>query len=415
MQKDKQKERLTEIRNFIVKHCKIIFPIIVIVVVAVTVSFALKANREKNMEESRSNPEATSQDSTPQVNAVQQSAGPASAEPDQMDRTLAENTDDEVFALIASYYNAMASGDSDVLRSVFDTLSTEELLRYVETANYIEGYAGLDIFTKSGLTDDTLVSCIYYKVCFVNRPEEFPGYRLLYLGRDDEGKLYIKNETNYTEEEAEYIKTVIEQEDVVEFKNRVNAEYSQMMHDHSELSEYLEELEKQINKTIGEALEALGAEQPEEGENSGEPVEPLPTEPPVVTGPQYAVATTTVNVRKSDSEKADKIGKVAGGTRVQVQEVGLNGWTKIVYEGKDGYIKSEFLSMEEGSETTLEVIGTVTATTGINVRAAATQDSERLGLLASGESLELYAVEDGWCKVNYNGRVAYVKEEFVTH
>lgn len=414
MQKDKEKERLTEIRNFIVKHCKIIFPIIVIAVVAVTVSFALKANREKNMDEGRihSESETASQGSSSQVSPAQQSAGPATAEPEQQDRPLEENTDDEVFALIVSYYNAMASGDSDVLTAAFDSLSTEELLRYVETANYIEGYAGLNIFTKNGLTDDTLVSCIYYKVCFVNHPEEFPGYRLLYLGRNEEGKLYIKNETNYTEEEAEYIKTVIEQEDVVEFKNRVNAEYSQMMHEHPELSDYLDELEKQINKTIGEALEALGVGQPDEGEE--EPVDTPPTEPPVETGPQYAVATTTVNVRNSDSEIADRLGKVAGGTRVQVQEVRLNGWTKIVFEGKDGYIKSEYLSMEENSDT-LEVIGTVTATTGINVRAAASQSSERLGLLASGESLELYAIEDGWCMVNYNGRVAYVKEEYVTH
>lgn len=414
MQKDKQKERLTEIRNFIIKHCKIIFPIIVIAVVAVTVSFALKANREKNMNEDPTEP---SQESSSQVIPTPESAGPASAEPEQQDRPLEENTDDEVYALVTSYYNAMASGESDALTAAFDSLSTEELLRYVETANYIEGYAGLDIFTKGGLTEDALVACIYYKVCFLNHPEEFPGYRLLYLCRDDEGTLYIRNETNYTKEEAEYIKTIIEQEDVVEFKNRVNVEYKQMMLERPELEEYLDELEKQINKTIGEALEALGigTGQPEEGdgEGDGESTDTPPTPQPV-EGPQYAVANTTVNVRKSDSEKAEKLGKVAGGTRVQVLEVRLNGWTKVVYDGKDAYIKSEFLTMEESSET-LEVIGTVTATTGINIRAAATQDSERLGLLAKGESLELYGIEDGWCKVKYNGRVAYVKEEFVTH
>jgi uncharacterized protein YgiM (DUF1202 family) len=80
-------------------------------------------------------------------------------------------------------------------------------------------------------------------------------------------------------------------------------------------------------------------------------------------------------VRSSDSEQADKLGKVVGGTKVQVQEVRVNGWTKIVYEGGDGYIKSEYLQMEESAEG-LETIGTVTANTNINVRSAASEEAE---------------------------------------
>ena len=91
----------------------------------------------------------------------------------------------------------------------------------------------------------------------------------------------------------------------------------------------------------------------------------------------------------------------------------VNGWTKIVYEGSDGYIKSEYLQMEESAEGQ-EVIGTVTATTNINVRAAASEDAERLGLLSGGDSLELLANENGWCKVNYGGKIGYVKAEYVT-
>ena len=96
-----------------------------------------------------------------------------------------------------------------------------------------------------------------------------------------------------------------------------------------------------------------------------------------------------------------------------MQEVRVNGWTKIVFEGSDGYIKSEFLQMEESAEGQT-AIGTVTATTNINVRTAPGEDAERLGLLSGGDSLDLLAIENGWCKVNYNGKIGYVKEEFVT-
>lgn len=51
-------------------------------------------------------------------------------------------------------------------------------------------------------------------------------------------------------------------------------------------------------------------------------------------GPQYVTTTTTVNVRSSDSEQADKLGKVSGGTKLQVLEQRPNGWTKVDYEGK---------------------------------------------------------------------------------
>ena len=128
--------------------------------------------------------------------------------------------------------------------------------------------------------------------------------------------------------------------------------------------------------------------------------------------PQYATATTTVNVRSSDSEKADKLGKVSGGSKLQVLEQRVNGWTKVLFEGKEGYIKSEFLQMAESADGA-EVIGTVTATTNINVRAAASETADRLGVLAGGDSVELVARENGWCKIKYNGQIGYVKEDYV--
>ncbi len=45
------RDNMRDIRGYIVKHCKIVFPVILIVVVAVTVSVALGANRRR-MEES---------------------------------------------------------------------------------------------------------------------------------------------------------------------------------------------------------------------------------------------------------------------------------------------------------------------------------------------------------------------------
>ena len=171
-----------------------------------------------------------------------------------------------------------------------------------------------------------------------------------------------------------------------------------------------------VKKTTGETLAAQNAEgegTPQDGGGeSTEGGDGPQTPEPVVSQPTSGTATTTVNVRASDSEKAEKIGKVSGGTEVQIVEQQVNGWTHILYEGKDGYIKSQYLRVAETADTS-QVIGQVTATTNINVRLAPSQDSAKLGILTGGDTVDLLEKVDGWCKIIYSGQIGYVKEEYV--
>ncbi len=45
---------------------------------------------------------------------------------------------------------------------------------------------------------------------------------------------------------------------------------------------------------------------------------------------------------------------------------------------------------------------------GVNVRQAASADSNRLGGLYKGDAVDVISVENGWAKINYNGATAYV-------
>ena len=420
-----QKSKMEVIRDYIVKHSKFVFPVIVIVVVAFTVSIALNAGNAKEDEQEESLPSETA--SVPESQA-------ADPEPASKEVPLVANEDSDLYTLIATYYNAMATGESDVLASLYDEVSDNDVLRYSEMAKYLDHIPALEVYTKPGYAEGDTLVYVYYRLCFKNHEEEVPGWQTFYVSRDDTGKLYMKNGKNLTPEENEYVVAVSAQDDVVEFNNRVSVEFNDLLSQNPDIGAYMSEFGSQVQAAIGVTLaeqnvpeqtpqegsegenpEAGGeGENPEAGGEGGEsPEAPAEPEPPVQSGPQYATATTTVNVRSSDSEQADKLGKVPGGTKVQVQEVRVNGWTKIVFEGSDGYIKSEFLQMEESAEGQT-AIGTVTATTNINVRAAASEDAERLGLLSGGDSLELLANENDWCKVNYNGKIGYVKAEYVT-
>ena len=408
-----QNEKWKIIRDYVVKHCKIIFPIVVIVVVAVTVVFALGARKEKAAADSQ---QAESQ-------SLQQDSSEAEQSVAIEDVPLVENEDGELYTLLATYYNAMAEGDTETILSICSEYSENELLRLQERAKYLEYYPTLEIYTKPGPEAGSTVAYVYYKLVFVNHTEEVPGFQAWYICTNDEGNLYINTSGELPEDVNDYIVTVSTQADVVELYNKVQVEYNEVITAHPELLTYMQELSAQVNTSVGTVLAQENASNAEEdgttdaagtenGGDTGTEVQPS-EETPVDDGPQYATATTTVNVRSSDSEQADKLGKVTGGSRVQVQEVIANGWTKIVFEGKDGYIKSEYLQMAE-SAAGQDVIGTVTATTNINVRSEASETADRLGVLAAGESLDLLANENGWCKVKYNGQVGYVKSDYVS-
>lgn len=429
-------DKLTTVRDYIVKNSKFLFPVILIAVVAITVSIALNAGRAKDGEESSPQeiPEATQVSGEGTEAADESESLPEESAPKEV--PLVVNEDEAINALVVQYYNAMATGDSAAMAAVFDEISENDLLRYEETAKYLDRFPAIEVYTKPGLVDGTTVVYVYYRLCFLNHVEEVPGWQTFYVCRNEAGGLYIKNEANFTEEEKAYIVSVSAQDDVVAFNNRVSVEYNDLATQHPELLSYMGELGEQVNAMIGVRLaeENVGtngapAENPEGGEGTvppaenpeggegGAPAENPESAPesqvPADMGPRYATATTTVNVRSSDSEQADKLGKVPGGTKVQVQEVRVNGWSKIVFEGGEGYVKSEYLQMEESADGQT-VIGTVTANENVRIRGAASEDAEQVGLMVGGDSLELLATENGWCKVIYDGKIGYVKSDFVT-
>ena len=400
------KEKIHSIGNYIIKHNKVVLPAVVVVAVAITVSVSLSlSNRHKEAQQEAEIASAASETAT---------------ETATEEVPLVANEEGAIYTLIATYYNAMATGDEETLRSVCDEISDKDMYRYVELSQYIDYYPTLEIYTKTGPEEGSVIAYVYYKISFVGHEEEVPGYQALYICTNDQGGLYIKRGEN-SEEVNEYIKTVSTQDDVVEFNNKITVEYNELMVDHPEVLQYISELDSQVSIAVGEKLanQVSGETQvaeagTEEGSTDGQDTQTENGEQQEAEdqGPQYVTTTTTVNVRSSDSEQADKLGKVSGGTKLQVLEQRPNGWTKVDYEGKEGYIKTEFLQLAE-SAAGAESIGTVTATTNINVRASASETADRLGVLSGGDSAELVGTEGDWSKIKYNGQIGYVKSEYV--
>ena len=402
------KDRLIVVRDFAVRNSKLVFPVILIAAVATTVTLALRAGNEDALDSSLPLPEELSLAASPTPEP----------EADPKDTTMEMNTNGELYTLIATYYNAFATGDVETIKSISTYMEETEEIRIPEMSKYVESYPYIEIYTKPGPRENSYLAYVYFHMTLTSFEEEVPGMDTFYVCTNEDGSLYLNTDEVVPDTELEYIREMNLQDDVVELNNQTNVECKEIFLENADLFYYVQELVTDVKKTTGETLAAQNggtaepAVQEEEGvtpENNGEGEQPVET---AVPQPTSGTTTTTVNVRASDSEQAEKIGKVSGGTEVPIVAQQLNGWTHILYEGKDGYIKSEFLSVAETADNS-QVIGQVTATTNINVRLAPSQDAAKLGILTGGDQVDLLERADGWCKVIYSGQVGYVKEEFV--
>lgn len=412
--KDTIKEKALLVRDFILAHGKIVFPILLVAAVAITVVFALRERNPKVTEATDGN--------TGVELAV--SEGDAVKEIEVPNVPFEENAYPEVNNLLLAYFNAMAEGDADTIESLQGSLDNMERIRIVELGKYIERYPGVVVYTKPGPAENSYLAIAYTTVVLSYYPEDYiPGYMAFYICQREDGTYYI-NQENESEEVLEYIRKVMAQDDVVELCNRIQVECNDIYLAKPELLNYMAEVEQQVKTAAGEILAqqqvssgdvaSVGDATVSGGDTgvSGGGVTQEPVAEPEPSGPIYAAALDNVNVRSSDSVTADKLGKVTAGTKVKILEQLVNGWSKIEYEGKEGYIKSEYLYVLE-SVSDVEVIGTVTAATKVNVRSMATTDSAKLGVAVEGESFDLVAYEGDWCKIVYEGQIGYIKAEFL--
>lgn len=394
--------------DFVWKNSKWMLPVLLIAVVAIVVAVALGAKDAKQQDAMQKEAENSAQipEATPE------------AQPTEVLVPLVENSNAELHTLLCTYYNAYAEGDVETIRSISSHLEDTEAIKIPETSVYVESYPELIIYTKEGPSENSYLAYVYFKMKVTGFEETVSGMETYYVCTKEDGTLYINN-GGATQEEMDYIQKVSLQEDVVELYNRVTVECSDTFANNLDLYYYVKEVVNVVNKNTGEQLAQIIAGKEESGdagtEQNPDNNSEVTTQDPVQAGtdePVYAKTTTTVNVRSSDSEQADKVDKVSGGTKVEVIEQRLNGWTKVKVNGAEGFIKSEFLSLIEVVNAA-DAIGRVTAKENVNVRMAPSTDADRLGTLSGGTTVDLLEQLDGWCKINYNGQVGYVNADYV--
>ena len=265
---------------------------------------------------------------------------------------LEENAYPEVNALIESYYQAAASGDIDTINAIKDYSSETELLQIREKSRYLEGYEDINCYTKPGPIEGSFVVYASYYAKFRDIDRTVCGLNTFVVCRDENGAYYIHDCTN-DETMREYRINVTKQDDVVELFNRVQVEYNEAVTEDAELAAFLTQLSEDLKASVGDALAGLETENGEEAAG-GQQTEEAGQEENAQDGNAaegtLVEATDVVNIRSSDREEADVLGKAQTGDTFTLLESRENGWSRVEYEGGEAFIKSEYLAaLEEPS------------------------------------------------------------------
>ena len=425
------KAKFDALKGWFIKYSKIVLPVILVLCVGLTIVIAINANKRKiEQEESAvSNDEGTDVDSAREESPLV---------------PLEKDTVPGINEFFEDYYKAVVDGDTETMGNLLYYLDATEKLRAAETSKYTES-SSIEVYTKAGPSEGTYIAFVYVEFKFFDYDKPLPGLNTFYVCTKEDGSFYINEDCELSESERRYIREVQLQDDVIDLNNMATAAYNDMVVADSTLADFLVELTDEIEKNVGETLaRAEGTEQVENGtEGTEEETEGGETPDDSGASSETVVAevktTDVVNIRTSDSETADKLGKAAVGDTFKLLEERGNGWSKIEYNGEEAFIKSDYLepsktevrdvasaeetegetSPEEPADdnetaATATTSGTVTVKENVRIRSAASETSEKIATAYMGEKLDVIMKQaDGWTKIKYKGKTAYVKSEYV--
>lgn len=317
----------------------------------------------------------------------------------------------EVNALISQYYLARQSNDIETLRRIQKNVDDVEAAKYEVLGNHIDEYVLKNCYTKKGPFVNSYIVYATFDVKLKDYDVLAPGLQTFIVCSEDDGTLYIYS-GDFEPDVASYISSVSAQDDVKELMNRVSVEYNDVLASNEAFGQYMNSFKAQIKTEIGEKIAA--SEVSSGGTAGGSQSVSTGTE---TSGTEsFSVKTTdNVNIRKSDSENADKIATISAGTTLLCTNQKANGWSEVIYNGETGYIKSEFLVKPgEDGGADIETNGTLMINETIKIRKEPSTEAGYYGVGYAGQTFEkIETLDNGWTKILFEGKEAYIKSDYI--
>jgi mannosyl-glycoprotein endo-beta-N-acetylglucosaminidase len=137
---------------------------------------------------------------------------------------------------------------------------------------------------------------------------------------------------------------------------------------------------------------------------------------------------SNLNLRASSSSSAEVLAKLANGSKVTVHSEG-SGWAKVIANGKEGYVSTEYLTASALSESSTPSkaapvsVAKSTITTkyvkvavgsNLNLRSSASTTGSVLVKLANDTKVTVYSESNGWARIEAGGKEGYVSVKYLS-
>jgi len=398
---------LNWISDFIMAHTRIIMPVVLLVCVLITVIIAINARDRAETDRAFLTEEAQDLEDIELPDYIIIPELP-----------LELNKHPEVTALMQEYYQAKVDGDGERAAALCVDLAEINIIKIEEAARYIERNEKIEVYTKDGLTPGSFVVYVARWMKFYDSDAIIPGIHAYYVEPDEEGNLLIRVvKENLEENVLNYLITVSLQDNVVDLYNKISVEFNDLIATDRDLEEFIAYTLARVDVNIGTVLAQMI--QPDitadQFRNDDDDDDTDVHQASNVT--VLARATAVVNIRSSDSETAERIGRAIIGEEFTVLEQLGNGWSRIRYNNRDAFIKSEFLEVISeigGSIADVVIAGRVRVkSANVRVRSTASTSGQVLGTVTTNDRFDFIETVSGWAKVVYNNQVGYIRNDFV--
>ena len=139
------------------------------------------------------------------------------------------------------------------------------------------------------------------------------------------------------------------------------------------------------------------------------------------------VTADSLRMRKEPNTSSAILASVRKGSTVELLSREENGWYKVIYQGKEGYMSGDWLdvTMFSNADTSGSAdasgfadpaglpVPVVTADT-LNVRSDAGTDYDRVGTLKKGTEVTILETLDGWYKISSGELTGYVSADYIS-